>query len=60
MSRFRRPHSFSNTYSRMRGRRVGLSASHSAVIVLRFVLHARPAFSWKAFTLIENWRTGVK
>jgi hypothetical protein len=38
MDRSRRPHSFSSTYSRMRGRRVGLSASHSAVIVLRRAL----------------------
>ena len=35
MDRSRRPHSFSNTYSRMGSHRVGLSASHSAVIVLR-------------------------
>src|SRR6266849_3978001 len=33
-----RPHSFSSTYSRIRSLQVGLRASHSAIIVLRFVL----------------------
>src|SRR5437899_800526 len=32
------PHSFSSTYSRSRSPQVGLFASHSAIIVLRFVL----------------------
>jgi hypothetical protein len=36
--RFCRPHSFSSTYSRIRGLPLGFSASHSAIIVLRFVL----------------------
>src|SRR6476661_802231 len=42
MNRSHRPHSFSSTYSRGRTLQVGLSASHSAVIVLRFVL---PSFA---------------
>ena len=40
MNRSRRPHSFSITYIRIRGVSVGLRTSHSAVIVLRFVLHS--------------------
>src|SRR6267154_6366587 len=40
MDRSRRPHSVSSTYSRTRCLSVGLRASHSAVIVLRFVLQS--------------------
>jgi hypothetical protein len=39
MDRSRRPHSFLRAFSRTGGLSVGLRASHSAVIVLHFVLH---------------------
>jgi hypothetical protein len=51
MNRFRCPHSFSNTYSRTGARRVGFSASRSAVIVLRSVLHN---YFWKKRGLCEE------
>jgi hypothetical protein len=53
MSQSHRPHSFSSSYSRVGWLQVGLRASHSAIIVLRFVLHKSrlsPASCWIANT----------
>src|SRR5713101_7222076 len=47
--RSRRPHSYSRTYSRTRCLQVGLRASHSAVIVLHFVLRRAVALVGKKY-----------